>query len=518
MFTAQPIQENLFPCMAVIDLCNLAGSCKSLKGIMMSEELSACALRDLGPITTLLNRARALVRSLTTSHDVWLWDPPRGDDFYNASEPIEHERGLDGQWVRDLVAFLEGDTGAIIQRSVISAESDEFDEFEWRQEDYARDEPEGPSRVIPANSRAGISERIDALEAKPPLEILKAVRQALSQAYLSTGRRDEGSSTVSSVQHPFRQRLAWDHCVHFGLDGLLPLILDARPPTQGRGSRWPRQANTPLDIDDFIRQPRPGKIFSSGMRRNALNLSAYLGHVSTLAAVVRMGAICQWDDQSTFYAFHTALCHNRRDVVRCLCTPKDIGGCGLLLTALPRKKRATVWATLTHNCSRLGWQQTWLGPDFDPDDLVYEGSRGRRRVRAGCVWKQVAEMLRLLAECGMPYHKLVPPVSDATIEAVRTCEDERGFDVRGMPKDERRALQSLATANAEYNAQFEAEAEMLDVAQFVSWLKGRWPASASAVAASAEEAESEGEDESESGEESEDEDVGGVGPFDADDE
>ena len=258
----------------------------------------------------------------------------------------------------------------------------------------------------------------------------------------------------------------------------------------------------PFDIDDFIREPRPGRIFSIGLRRNALNLSAYLGHVSALAAVVRMGATCQWDDQSTYYAFHTALGHNRRDVVRCLCTPKDVGGCGLLLAALSRKKRATVWATLTHHCSRQSWQQTWLGPDFDPDDLVYEGSRGRRRIRAEFVWKQVAEMLRVLAECGMPYHKLVPPVSDATIEAVRTCEDERGFDVRGMPKDERRALQSLAAANAEYNAQFERDAEMLDVFQFVAWLKGRWPAGASAEAASAQEAESESDSESESGEES----------------
>ena len=161
----------------------------------------------------------------------------------------------------------------------------------------------------------------------------------------------------------------------------------------------------PLDIDQFIREPRPGRIFSIGLRRNALNLSAYLGHVSALAAVVRMGATCQWDDQSTYYAFHTALGHNRRDVVRCLCTPKDVGGCGLLLAALSRKKRATVWATLTHHCSRQSWQQTWLGPDFDPDDLVYEGSRGRRRIRAEFVWKQVAEMLRVLAECGMPYHK-----------------------------------------------------------------------------------------------------------------
>ena len=51
-----------------------------------------------------------------------------------------------------------------------------------------------------------------------------------------------------------------------------------------------------------------------------------LGHVSTLAAVVRMGATCQWDDESTFYAFTQALDHNRRDVIRCFCTPKDKGG------------------------------------------------------------------------------------------------------------------------------------------------------------------------------------------------
>ena len=32
---------------------------------------------------------------------------------------------------------------------------------------------------------------------------------------------------------------------------------------------------------------------------------------------------------------------------------------------------------------RRQYQQIWLGPDFDPEELMYEGSRGRRRIRSG---------------------------------------------------------------------------------------------------------------------------------------
>ena len=497
---AVPVQENLFPCMTVADLCRLAGSCKSLKEILTFTELSAYALRELGPIDTLLSRARALVRVSATSHDVWLWEPPNQDD------PIEIDRGVDGCWVRDLVAFLEGNASEMIRRRVDRADGDAY------REDYYEDsEPQGPSRTMPANSRVGILQRIDALEAKPPLEILKAVRQVLSRCYLRT----EGSSTVTSVQYPFRQRLAWEHCVRFGLDGLLPLVLEAHSPTHptlsgSRRRQSARKTIVPLTIDDFFDEPIQWSVQGMPeMNRNALSLSAYLGHASTLAALVRMGATCRWDDESTYSAFVMALCHNRRDIIRCFCTPIAAGGCGLQLTALPRKKRMEVWDLLTNNVDRYQYHRTWLGPEFDPDELLRIHCN---RVQARCiryrhVWAQIAEMFRLLAECGMPMRKLLPQVSDerlAEFVAWAACGHSDlmlSELISGLPRKESLAMVSLTNAYVHYRKQREEVLPEAD--QFVEWVRGLWPASAvaaspSAAGVSSDEGESEGEDESES--------------------
>ena len=55
----------------------------------------------------------------------------------------------------------------------------------------------------------------------------------------------------------------------------------------------------------------------------------------------------------------------------------------------------------------------------------------------------------------MPARKLLPAVPAATLDLVRACEDERGVDVSGMPREERRTLQSLYCDSADYNQQFE---------------------------------------------------------------
>jgi len=61
--------------------------------------------------------------------------------------------------------------------------------------------------------------------------------------------------------------------------------------------------------------------------------------------------------------------------------------------------------------------------------------------------------------------KLLPAVPAATLDLVRlrACEDERGVDVSGMPREERRTLQSLYCDSADYNQQFETYDEKLDL-------------------------------------------------------
>ena len=239
------------------------------------------------------------------------------------------------------------------------------------------------------------------------------------------------------------------------------------------------------------------------VNRNAFTLAAYLGHTNVLAAVVRMGATCSWDDQGTCIAFHTAIRHNRHDVVRCLCTPKASGGCGLALDLLRRSQRDTVWRTLTDDIGRHQYQMIWLGPNFDPEELRYEGSHGRRRIRSGYVWQQVREMIRLLAACGMPAHKFLPRVSADKIEEIKACTNSR-LDPSDMSREERREVQALASSAGEYNGQFENEDEMLDIGQFLVWLQGLWPSGTPMTYAAADgaksESESEGEGEDDEGE------------------
>ena len=112
--------DNMLPVMSVDDIGRLAQASVRLKSIVATAEFSSCAHRAVGPIKELLDRARALVSHDTTSHDAWLWDPPRGDPACGGDsetlfgDPIEHERcGLDGSWVRNFVAFLEGNPEGI---------------------------------------------------------------------------------------------------------------------------------------------------------------------------------------------------------------------------------------------------------------------------------------------------------------------------------------------------------------------------------------------------------------------
>ena len=94
--------------------------------------------------------------------------------------------------------------------------------------------------------------------------------------------------------------------------------------------------------------------------------------------------------------------------------------------------------------------------------------------------------------------------------------DGKRLDLSGMPKQELRALQSLAQANGEYKVQVEGEDEMLDLTPFRAWLRGLWLSGTTTVGVAAEGAKSESGREPKGGEEDEygeDEDDGSYGPY-----
>ena len=192
------------------------------------------------------------------------------------------------------------------------------------------------------------------MEAEPPLTWLRNVQTAMSRHYLRR-ERERKMWTLPNLHS------AWLHCVRYGLDGMLPTVLDAFRKADERSRRENPHLDYvkcnhitgfPVKIDAFITFPRRNSIFGVVIRRNPLMLSAYLAHPNVMTTLVRLGATCEWDDEMTFHAFTTALGHNRRDVVRCFCTPRAAGGCGLSLAALPGRKGRldAVWTTVVWRC------------------------------------------------------------------------------------------------------------------------------------------------------------------------
>ena len=158
-----------------------------------------------------------------------------------------------------------------------------------------------------------------------------------------------------------------------------------------------------------------------------------------------------------------------------------------------------------------------MGPDFDPDELAYHGSRGRRQIRGGYVWQQTAAMVRLLAECGLPRRKFLPAVSDELLARCAAADEEGGLDTHALPRQERRALNLLCEGAAAYNGQFEEEAEMLDLRQFKQLVLGLWPPGAAADEDGSESVEGEEGEEGEAGEEGEEGEEGDSEDDDSDD-
>ena len=122
------------------------------------------------------------------------------------------------------------------------------------------------------------------------------------------------------------------------------------------------------------------------------------------------------------------------------------------------------------------------------------------------MWKQTAEMVRLLAELGLPSRQFLPPVSDETLAKCAAADAEGGLDPRTLPKEERRVLMKLYEASAACNQQFEEEEEMLDMAQYRQLVLGLWPAGTDhSASVEEEEEEEEGDVEGQEGEEGEEE-------------
>lgn len=495
---ASPVlQANLFPQLHSVDIFRLSLTCTSLRGIVDVPEFAERVLVDVGPVKQLLARARAVILGDTASPDVWLWQTPKDSEYTGSEIGLSEAQhcGVDGRWARGLVDFLEGDVGYLIERE--DRELDAIgkpeipDVSEWEEDTPIRTRSRARCRPTRARSRAGTLKRIAALEREPAHRILKNVWTALHQSYCydrsDSARQRRAAAAASGLsalvsdrqQAWLRMRRllhAWHHCVRYGLDGLLPWIHKAGSPLAVTPIEVPGVPPIKFPIDSVFPRPR------GGIPRNALALGAYLGHSNVMSTVVRLGATCSWNDGGlAFIAFFTALGHNRRDIVQRLCTSRASGGCGLSLAEIPccrthlyaTSPRALLWNALMEDFERKQYQRLWLGPDFDPDELVHESQESRSRIRKGLVWLQTVAMLKLLIECGLPRRLFVPAVSDELLAGLRA----------GVSSREMQAFQRFQKGRDEYNSQFDfagLEGKMLEQNQFKQLLFDLWPQGAAA--------------------------------------
>ena len=291
LFASPELQVALLPMLHSLDHCRLSLTCTNLRSILNTPEFAARVVTDVGPVKELLARARAIITGEESSPDVWLWQPPANGDHLGGREPIERrsQDSIDDRWARGLIDMLEGNVDYLIVRDLRDqdgSDSESEDDSDWEGWDSSPLKlggkggrggkgglggkgggkgGRGRGRGDPPRSRAGTLARIAAMEAEPPLTWLRNVQTAMSRHYLG---HEQGQVRTN-------QRFAWLHCVRYGLDGMLPQVLEnparrkyeERKRRENPGRR--RVFTVEVKVDAFITFPRRRRsFFGAIIRRN----------------------------------------------------------------------------------------------------------------------------------------------------------------------------------------------------------------------------------------------------------
>jgi len=203
-----------------------------------------------------------------------------------------------------------------------------------------------------------------------------------------------------------------------------------------------------------------------------------------MAASARLGAAISWDAREAGFiglAFAGAVFHNNLDVISALAAPVGPAGaagagCGASLSRIPAKNCEQMRNKVLDIESRM-YNRIWLGPDYDPEELVFCGKRERRCIRLQRVWATTEKMIRHLAHLGLPRGRFVPNVSEEILEsAIKAQKERRRFGTGALSRADRKAFDDLYEATAAYNMQFELQSERLGMGEFLEMLRGMWPA------------------------------------------
>ena len=121
----------------------------------------------------------------------------------------------------------------------------------------------------------------------------------------------------------------------------------------------------------------------------------------------------------------------------------------------------------------------WSG-ELDEEDVMWESSRERRRLRGESAYKAQMEMLDVLISLGFPLELFLP--TEPTIEReekmqkegkLQTRQEQRAHE-KALTREEKMANQRVYKACCDYNSLQTSEPETLTMGDFYRKLKSRW--------------------------------------------
>lgn len=165
---------------------------------------------------------------------------------------------------------------------------------------------------------------------------------------------------------------------------------------------------------------------------------------------------------------------NMPEMIKCL-----VNDCGFQFRWIDQRNHMPMIIRRLFEESEYESHPKWMG-DYDEEELLYEGSRGRCRIRAAAAYEVQMAMLDVLISLGLPFSILFP--TDPGIEREEALRKDKKLEtkaeckafMRNMNKDERKARGVIHQACCAYNSLQTSEPETLTIGDFYRKLKARW--------------------------------------------
>ena len=280
--------------------------------------------------------------------------------------------------------------------------------------------------------------------------------------------------------------------VLYGLDGVMKDILKGC-----YGDLGDLSVNTLLPLDDEPIPPGGFSIIYGGrkMFMPSYAIGAILGHtnITTTALAhpegkldVAWGILFKEEEgvkvhdnhQLHSQVFNWIFSKNMPEMITCL-----VKDCGFQFRWIDHERHIPQIMERLFETHEYEPSSRWKG-DVDEDELMWECSRERRRMRAASTYKEQMKMLDHLISLGFPFSLLFPVGDIVEREEAFGKEDKSREEwkayARNLTREERHAREAVYMACSSYNSVQESEPKTLTLGDYYRKLKSRWDVQESA--------------------------------------